>query len=218
MRLQIESTVAAVVLVLGGAIAQGANLVPNGDFTNGDTGFDSDFSFVAFTPCGNTSENQYTIGTDPATWNCSTLVVSVGDHTTGNGNMFVANGGETSLRVWFTTTAIPVAPDTDYFFEGWILNWSSTSVGGDAAQLTFRANGEDLATATATGVGIWTPVSTAWNSGAATSVVLSLFNSTPTVVGNDFAVDDIVFDISSSIFLFADGFESGGTSAWTTVE
>lgn len=184
-------------LLAGAASAQ--NLVPNGDFSLGNTQFGSDYIFAAFTACGNTAENQYTIGTNPGDWNCSALAVDVGDHTTGTGNMFIGNGGNTGLRVWFTTAPISVTPNTNYFFEAWILNWSTTSTGTDAARLTFRANGVDLATASASGVGIWTPVSTNWNSGSNTSVSLELFNSTPTVVGNDFAVDDISFDTVSSI-------------------
>lgn len=180
--------------------SNGANLVANGDFSLGNTQFGSDYAFSAFTPCNNTAENQYTVGTDPAVWNCNpSLVVSVGDHTTGTGNMLIANGGNTSLRVWFTTTPIAVTPNTTYFFEAWILNWSTTSVGTDAARLTFRANGVDLLTASASGVGVWTPVSAMWNSGASTTVSLELFNSTPTLVGNDFAIDDIFFDVTSSI-------------------
>ncbi len=190
----------ALVVCLFATAARAANLVPNGNFSLGNTLFGSDYAFTAFTPCGNTVENQYTVGTDPAVWNCNpSIVVSVGDHTTGTGNMLIANGGNTGLRVWFTTAPITVTPGTTYFFEAWILNWSSTSVGPDAAQLTFRANGVDLVTASASGVGMWTPVSAMWNSGASTTVSLELFDNTPTLTGNDFAVDDISFDTTSSI-------------------
>jgi hypothetical protein len=175
------------------------NLVANGDFSLGNTGFGSDYAFAAFVACGNTAENQYTVGTDPATWNCAPIVTSVGDHTTGTGNMLIANGGNTALRVWFTTAPISVVPNTTYFFEAWILNWSTTSVGQFTARLTFRANGVDLATASATGVGTWTPVSTMWNSGSNTTVSLELFDSTATTAGNDFAVDDVFLGTSSSI-------------------
>ncbi len=176
-----------------------ANLIPNGDFSLGNAQFSSDYTFTAFTACGNTAENQYTVGTNPAVWNCNpSVVVSVGDHTTGTGNMLIANGGNTGLRVWFTSAPIAVTPSTTYFFEAWILNWSTTSVGSEAAQLTFRANGVDLLTASASGVGMWTPVSAMWNSGASTTVSLELFDNTPTLIGNDFAVDDISFDTVSS--------------------
>jgi hypothetical protein len=187
-------------LLLLAGVGSAVNLIPNGDFSLGNSQFSSDYAFTAFTSCGNTAENQYTVGTDPAVWNCNpTLVVSVGDHTTGTGNMLIANGGNTGLRVWFTTAPIAVTPNTTYFFEAWILNWSTTSVGPEAAQLTFRANGVDLLTASASGVGSWTPVSAMWNSGASTTVSLELFDNTPTLIGNDFAVDDISFDTISSI-------------------
>lgn len=198
MKISTITLLAAGVFLVAG-IGSAVNLIPNGDFSLGNTQFSSDYTFVAFTPCGNTAENQYTVGTNPAVWNCNPIVSSVGDHTTGTGNMFIGNGGNTGLRVWFTSAPIPVVPSTTYFFEAWILNWSSTSVGTEAAQLTFRANGVDLLTASASGVGLWTPVSAMWDSGASTAVSLELFNSTPTLVGNDFAVDDIFFDVVSSI-------------------
>lgn len=199
MKLKTGTLFAASLFLVAG-IGSAANLIPNGDFSLGNTQFGSDYTFAAFTPCGNTAENQYTVGTNPAVWNCNpTLVVSVGDHTTGTGNMLIANGGNTGLRVWFTSAPIAVTPNTTYFFEAWILNWSTTSVGSQAAQLTFRANGVDLLTASASGVGMWTPVSAMWNSGASTTVSLELFNSTAGLVGNDFAVDDIFFDVTSSI-------------------
>jgi hypothetical protein len=190
---------AVIAWLMADGLHAATNLVPNGDFTLGNTGFGSDYAFASFTPCGNTAENQYTIATNPATWNCSALVVSVGDHTTGTGNMLIANGSNTALRVWFTSAPIPVVPGTTYFFEAWILNWSTTSVGEFAAQLTFRANGVDLVTASAAGVGVWTPVSTTWNSGSNTTVSLELFDGTGTAQGNDFAVDDIFFGTDSSI-------------------
>ena len=199
----IRQVLLAATACLFATAAYAANLVPNGSFSLGNTQFGSDYVFSPFPPaappCGNGAENQYTVGTDPRLWNCSTLVISVGDHTTGTGDMLMANGKDTALRVWFTTTPITVTPNTTYFFEAWILNWSSTSVGPDAARLTFRANGADLLTASASGVGIWTPVSAMWNSGASTTVSLELFNNTPTTVGNDFSVDDISLDTTSSI-------------------
>lgn len=198
MKISTVALLAAGVFLIAG-IGSAVNLIPNGDFSLGNAQFSSDYTFAAFTPCGNTAENQYTVGTNPAVWNCSSLVVSVGDHTTGTGNMLIANGGNTGLRVWFTSAPIAVTPNTTYFFEAWILNWSTTSVGSDAAQLTFRANGVNLLTASASGVGMWTPVSAMWNSGASTTVSLELFDNTPTLVGNDFAVDDISFDTVSSI-------------------
>lgn len=198
MKISTVGLLASAVCFLPG-IASAANLIPNGNFSLGNAQFSSDYAFSAFTACGNTVENQYTVGTDPRVWNCGAVVVSVGDHTTGTGNMLIANGGNTGLRVWFTSAPIAVTPNTTYFFEAWLLNWSTTSVGSEAAQLTFRANGMDLLTASATGVGTWTPVSAMWNSGASTTVSLELFDNTPTLIGNDFAVDDISFDTVSSI-------------------
>ena len=58
------------------------NLVPNGDFSQGNTQFASDYLFAT----SNTIEGEYTVTTSPQLFNGS--LVNVGDHTTGNGNMF----------------------------------------------------------------------------------------------------------------------------------
>ena len=92
------------------------NLVPNGDFESGNTQFGSDYTF---SPASNTAAAQYTIRTDPFPWN--PFFISAGDHTSGSGNMFVGNGAPAEERVWFSS-AIPVMPDTDYFFESWVMN------------------------------------------------------------------------------------------------
>ena len=75
------------VVALAATASNAANLVPNGDFSLGSVGFGSDYALGPSSACGNTLETQYTVGTNPSTWNCSSLVVSVGDHTSGSGKM-----------------------------------------------------------------------------------------------------------------------------------
>jgi hypothetical protein len=190
----------AVLAITANAVA--ANLVVNGDFEAGNSGFSSDY---AYAPGSNTTESQYTVRTDPFPWNG--FFVSHGDHTNGTGLMYVGNGDPTpDSIVWESATAVTVLPNTDYFFEAWAMNVCcnlSYSGPNSPAVLEFAVVGlavESLGTiATKFPAGEWQFLGTTWNSGANTSVVLQIVNQNTAIGGNDFALDDIHFSTESSI-------------------
>jgi PEP-CTERM motif len=193
MKMQVRLAVAAAIAVFaaGHAVAAAPNLVPNGDFTAGNTGFSSSY---AFHPSGNTAEGQYTIRTNPSPWNA--LFISAGDHTTGSGEMIVANGSPVDGAIVWQSGEIVVDPSTDYFFDAWVMNVCCTPLyTGDnsASILEFSINGISLGTKTTDldKAGTWEGLSTTWNSGAATTAVLSLINRNTDRGGNDFAIDDV---------------------------
>ena len=175
------------------------NLVANGDFEQGNVLFGSDYVFAT----NNTLEGEYTVGTSGQKFNGS--LVNAGDHTSGLGQMFIGNGKATPDRVWFSSSAVNVAPNTQYYFEAWVMNLCCASGLGDGINpvgpsiLSFYANGQLLGTRTSTKLGKWEGLSTAWNSGAATSVTLKLVNANTDALGNDFAVDDIYLGTETSI-------------------
>jgi hypothetical protein len=183
------------------ALSEPLNLVPNGDFEEGNTLFGSDYNF---SPSTNNTESQYTVRTDPFPWN--PLFISSSDHTSGSGNMFVGNGAPVDQRVWFSS-AIPVTPNTDYFFESWVMNVCCNPSFGQSnpeepvnpAILSFYANGVLLGTRSTNSLGQWEGLSTIWNSGTSTQVDLELRNSNLVAQGNDFAVDDIFLGTETSI-------------------
>jgi PKD repeat protein len=162
----------------------GINLITNGSFTSGTTGFTSEYEFTA----NNVTEGQYFVGSNPPAWNSSLNIC--GDHTSVNGNMMMVNGAPTpNVNVWKQT--ITVTPNTNYAFSTWIQAlWPP-----NPAQLQFSINGRDvgqLITAplpTCT----WTQFYTTWNSGSNTTAVISIVNKNTQVQGNDFALDDISF-------------------------
>lgn len=194
-------------LALAGCLALGAssasaltNLVANGDFEAGNSGFSSDYLFAS----PNSGEGQYFVGTNAQAWN-GNLITSP-DHTLGGGLMFLGNGSSTAVRVWFSSEAIPVSSATDYFFEAWVMNLccrpGTLGNGVDPvgpSVLSFYANDELLGTRTSSELGVWEPLSTIWSSGAATSVTLKLVNSNTAFGGNDFAVDDIFLGTETSV-------------------
>jgi hypothetical protein len=162
------------------------NLVPNGDFSAGNAQFSSDYAYADL----NTVEGEYTVGNNPEAFNHNLLMI--GDHTTGDGLMFIGNGKPTPDRVWYAGP-IAVSPGTKYYFEAWVMNACCPPPYGDGvnpvgpSELSFYANDELLGTRTSKLLGAWEPLGTIWNSGSATSS------------GNDFAVDDVFLGIESSI-------------------
>ncbi len=140
------------------SLLTGANLVVNGDFSQGNTGFSSAYVYAA----PNTTEGQYTVGTSSQAWNASTA--ACGDHTTGTGNMMIINGDPTAgVSVWASQT-MPVTPNTNYAFSVWIESISSPN----PAILQFSINGSPLGSpvnASATTCS-WNQFYTPWNSGS----------------------------------------------------
>ncbi len=162
----------------------GNNLVINGDFSQGNTGFTSGYQFAGT----NVTEGQYFVGSNPQAWNGS--MASCGDHTGGNGNMMLVNGSPVAdVEVWRQT--ITVTPNTNYAFSTWIQAlWAA-----NPAQLQFSINGLLLGGTITASLPVcnWTQFYTSWNSGNAATAVISIVNKNTTVAGNDFALDDISF-------------------------
>ena len=203
MRFSTLITASIAALSLASA-AQAQNLITNGDFEAGNTGFASGYDY---TPATNTDEGQYTVRTNPYPWNSA--FVSMGDHTTGTGNMYVGNGSGTAGDWVWQSGPIAISAGTDYFFEAFVANVCCyVGYPGDnsAPILDFSISldgGAPILLGTKTiplsPAGIWYGLSTSFNSGGATSAVLSLINANTAPGGNDFAVDDIFLGTNSTV-------------------
>lgn len=162
----------------------GTNLITNGDFSAGNTGFTSEYNYVS----SNTTEGEYFVGTSPASWNAS--LSTCADHTSGNGNMLLVNGSPAlDVNVWKQT--VNVTPNTNYAFSTWIQAlWTP-----NPAQLQFSINGKQAGTLISASLPTctWTRFYTTWNSGDNTTAVISIVNKNTQVQGNDFALDDLSF-------------------------
>jgi gliding motility-associated-like protein len=163
------------------------NLVNNGDFSAGNTGFSSNYRDT--TGSGSLyPEGFYSVTTNPISVHPG--FVSMTDHTTGTGNMMVVNGAGAAVSFWCQT--IPVTPNTYYDFSAWGVTVSGA---GNPAILQFSINGTlvgsalDLPTAT----GTWTEFHVVWYSGSNTSIDICITDQQTALGGNDFAIDDISF-------------------------
>ena len=171
------------------AFGTSGDLVANGNFSAGNTGFTSTYTQGTGGTYGLLSfEGTYAVANSPSAVHNN--FASYGDHTTGNGAMLVVNGASVpGQAVWCQTVA--VAPNTNYAFSAWL----SSAVTQSPAQLLFTVNGapvgNPLLAPAATGQ--WVNFYTIWNSGASTSANICITNQNTSVSGNDFALDDISF-------------------------
>jgi gliding motility-associated-like protein len=167
----------------------GTNIVSNGDFSSGNSGFGTDYTVGMGGTWGAISNpGTYLVTTNAnlAHNNFSNCV----DHTSGTGNMMVINGADIpNQNVWCQTVAITA--NTDYEFSTWIQNYDLPN----PAQLSFFINGVQIgATFSPTTAGCtWQNFFEIWNSGAATSAQICIVNQSLAGGGNDFALDDISF-------------------------
>jgi gliding motility-associated-like protein len=167
------------------------NIVVNGNFESGNTGFTTSYAPGTGGPYGTLSNpGEYAIATNPNSVHM--YFSSCPDHTpTGIGRMMVVNGsGTPNSLVWSQTVA--VTPNTDYQFGTWVMSVVSDP---NVANLQFAINGVQLGGIFSTSPNscIWEQFTNTWNSGAASSAVLSIYNQNSVNTGNDFALDDITF-------------------------
>lgn len=163
------------------------NNVFNGDFSMGNTGFTS--AYKDTTGAGSLwPEGYYSVTTNPDLVHPN--FVSMGDHTTGTGNMLVINGASAPVNVWCET--ITVTPNTQYDFSAW---GATVSTAGNPAQVQFEINGTLVGTTLTlpTATGQWTEFHTVWYSGSNTSITICVHDQQTAASGNDFALDDISF-------------------------
>ena len=167
-------------------VISGVELVNNGNFSGGNSGFSSSYSYCFWPNCLS-PEGYYTVDNDPSFYNGG--YCSCPDHTSGSGNMMIVNGAVTAgVSVWCQTIA--VNPGTNYDFSTWVTSMNS----GTPALLQFSINGIPLGGIfTAPATGIWQQFFAVWNSGANTSANICIVNQNTTAGGNDFALDDISF-------------------------
>lgn len=189
--------------------ALSTNLVVNGNFESGNTGFSSAYTLgtgsvlLAATYAINTNANNTHSGFAACT-----------DHTSGTGNYMVINGATTiNQSVWCQT--VNVTPNTNYELSTWI----TSVVAANPANLQFTINGVNIGNpiiASATTCQ-WTQFFSTWNSGANTSATLCITNQNTIASGNDFGLDDIQFSaicsLSDSIVVIVDSVDINLLSA-----
>ena len=177
------------------------NIVTNGDFQSGNTGFTSGYTY--YTTNSNTwgiigQEGTYTINSSSANVHNNFGTYICYDHTYGNSTgkcMYVNGAGTANTTVW--QQVIPVVPHTDYIFITWVasLGQGSTCSSNELARLQFSINGVTIGNifTAPTATAQWQQFYEIWNSGTSTSATIRILNQNTVNSGNDFALDDISF-------------------------
>lgn len=218
-----------------------ADLITNGDFEQGNIGFQSDYTYASHGSYELSNEGYYWVGSYNeynSDWHSTTIPKTDYSEGTAVGKYMIINGASVAdTDIWRTT--ITVEPNTFYVFDMAMANvdsWEGLSGGGSADphfQLKINSdivvNDKELSYKTA---GKWERVFGYWYSGEATSATLSVRNLFTATNGNDLALDLIGFfaapdtdgdGIINALDLDTDGdgcsdaFESGATTATTAL-
>lgn len=163
------------------------NLVTNGNFEAGTTGFTTDYIpgmmscyGLGFLDC----EGTYGVISNPQLGHAN--FAPCGDHTSGSGNMMVCNGAPGFVNVWCQT--IPVTPGRDYCISAWAASVNPSS----PAQLEYSINGVPIGFLSLSGsTCVWEELTADWNSGGSALATICIVNQNTAGSGNDFAIDDI---------------------------
>ena len=176
------------VYTLTGSSLSGVNLVSNGNFEDGNTGFGSSYGYVKEGANVLIPEGLYTVVVNPNS--VHTGFTACPDHSSGTGLQMVINGTTApNVSIWSQT--VNVVPNTNYQYTYWV----QSVVAGNPSALQLYINGSPagpIYRADSTTCS-WRQFTYNWNSGLSTSAYLSLVNQNITPNGNDFTLDDIVF-------------------------
>lgn len=196
----LATALASAAQLAAGHATAAPNLVVNGDFSAGNSGFSSGYTLTTMTPFlfQNNVHGIYAVEAVSAIpgsaaygdWtNIST------DPTGGNGNVFAADAATVaSTTVWSET--VSVAPNTNYAFSFYGVELSNPCCSNATLQPSVNGvNGTTLDTTAA-----WQQsASFVWNSGANTSATLQLLDTNTSGGFNDFAIDDLSFSAVSAV-------------------
>ena len=165
------------------------NLVVNGDFESGESGFTTDYTpglgncnhFAGFLGC----EGFYNVLDDPSVSHINWSACSGGPIS--GGNMMVVNGASALQEIW--CQEICVDPEGTYMFSAYGASVHPAS----PAQLQWSVDGTligdlfDLPSSTCD----WQLFEAVWEASGETSIEICVTNQNTAAGGNDFALDDI---------------------------
>ena len=169
------------------------NLVNNGGFETGVSGFFSDYRYHS---SSNSSGDQFAYGVvkNPNTWFPD--FVDSTDHS-GGGYMLIADSAtEANKVIW--SQSLPVDNNKLYTFSFWAQNLVALS----PARFKVLINGNPIVisptSASNTTLSGWTQIKGTWNSNTASLATVKILNENTDGIGNDFALDDISFSTPTS--------------------
>ena len=178
-----------------GNVVIGGNLVVNGDFELGDVGFSSAYERppLPLTTSSLVPEGRYAVVDLPSQVHNNFSSTAV-DHTPAPGTKQMVINGNVQVGAVVWSQSVPVIPHAYYEFNYWV----QTVVNGNdpsPSRLQLYVNGVaagPVYTANPT-TGVWTQFIYNTYAGVNNMLNLELINQNTIAGGNDFALDDIVF-------------------------
>ncbi len=169
------------------ACEEEVQLIQNGNFSQGNTGFSTDLSLGTGFLCPLCPEGTYGVG--QFAWLFHSDFIGQ-DHTNPPfGQFMIINGtAQEGVSVWCQN--VNVAPNTNYTFSYWVRDASSNSNPHPMGVLHASFNGE-LIGDSIVAEGGWSQNIIFWNSGSNTSAEICIVNYQSNPGGNDFGLDDI---------------------------
>ena len=178
-------------------------LVTNGHFTDGNTGFTTAYTYHPGYYCSSCTqpdttglwpEGRYAIGSNANNYHSEFF----GTYYTspGSGNFMIVNGSPSTGLITVWSENITVQPYTTYYFSAWAMSLNQVT---PYAELRFAVNGEQVGTTDDLGAGAnstsgpftWSQFYGNWTSGSSTTATLSIVDINTAAGGNDFGLDDI---------------------------
>jgi len=162
------------------------NLITNGNFESGNAGITTDLNLFNPPAPPNISVEEYSIVTDASQASSNWIGT---DHTSGNGNFFVAFYNVDTLNAWCQT--VSVNPNTNYTFSAW---FTSLEVPMTSALLQITINGNTVLTfMTPFTSGTWQETIGIWNSQSNTTATICIQGIWGFEGATWFGMDDVYF-------------------------
>lgn len=165
-----------------------SNLIVNGDFSQGNSNFSTDYQFITNAGQGGV-QRAYGIVSSANSW--FQFFPPCTSNAPSGGNMMVVDGSTSNAgndKVWGQT--VTVLPNKTYTFSYWL----QTIATPNQALIEVKINGTSIGTALAPNTNCQTTQHTyQWNSGSNTTAQIEFFDRIFASNGNDFSLDDISF-------------------------
>lgn len=163
------------------------DVITNGDFADGNSGFATDLSLGTGFFCPLCPEGTFAIGSFAFFYHSD---FTGQDHTNPpNGQFMIVNGtAEEGINVW--CQQVEVQQNTTYTLRFWVRDVSTNSNPHPMGVLQASFNGE-LTGTSIVAQGGWQEHTVSWNSGPLTEVEVCIQNFQSNSGGNDFGLDDI---------------------------
>ncbi|MBY0426839.1 MAG: gliding motility-associated C-terminal domain-containing protein, partial [Cytophagales bacterium] len=170
------------------------NLIPNGNFELGNQGFTNDYILH---DTGSFKSDQYIITPNPR--NHTSAFVPKKDHTSGTGNMLLADGSlDTSSIDAVYRVSVPVEAGKTYFFTSWMANIhreflkpSPDSLLATPANFGFFIDSASIGQYKLPTDTAWYSFSYSWTPSTSKTITLEIKDLNTKKKGNDFVIDDI---------------------------